>query len=217
MDRSSRSSAVAPSGARDWWLRTVLVLQAPRAVFLALRDDTADAAADRAEPVLLVILLAGIATVLSTGTAGRLLDDSDYDGVVVAIWAFLGGALYGIAGYWLFGALLHGGVRALGSRGSYRRTRHLLAFAAVPVALSLVLLPVKLALYGADLFHRGGSDSGSGGEAFGVLSLAFLAWAVALLFVGVRAVHGWTSGRSAAAVALALALPVAISLAAASL
>jgi hypothetical protein len=216
MDRSLASSP-APGAGRDWWLRTALVLQAPRSVFQALRDDTGAAAAERAEPVLLVILLAGIAGVLSTGTAGRLLDDPDYDGITVAIWSFLGGGLYGIAAYWLLGGLLHGSVRALGSRGSYRRTRHLLAFAAVPLALSLVAELVKLAVFGADVFHRGGADSGAGGEAFAVLGLLFVGWSAALLLVGVRTVHGWTWARSAAAVAIALAVPAAISVAAASL
>ena len=61
------------TAAREWWLRTTLVLQAPRAVFVALRDDSNDAS-DRAEPVLLIVWLAGMASVLSTATAGRLMD-----------------------------------------------------------------------------------------------------------------------------------------------
>ncbi len=149
---------------RDWWLRTLLVLQAPRAVFAALRDDSAEAAADRSEPVLAIIFLAGIAGVLATRTAGRLMDDSDYDAILVAVWAFIAGSLYGATAYWLIGWLVHRGARALGSAGSYRRARHLVAFAAVPIALSLVLLPVKLALYGADIFRSGGADAGTGGQ-----------------------------------------------------
>ena len=43
---------------RDWWLRTLLVLQRPRPVFVALRDDTREAAGDRSEQVLLIVLLA---------------------------------------------------------------------------------------------------------------------------------------------------------------
>ena len=31
---------------REWWLRTLLVLQAPRPVFVALRDDTAESASE---------------------------------------------------------------------------------------------------------------------------------------------------------------------------
>ena len=57
---------------REWWLRTVLVLHSPRAVFVALRDDDPEAAAQRSEPVLLIVLLAGIAFVLSTHAAGRV-------------------------------------------------------------------------------------------------------------------------------------------------
>jgi hypothetical protein len=205
------------SPVRQWWLRTVLVLSAPRAVFLALRDDSEEEASARAEPVLLVVWLAGIASVLSTSTAGHLMDDHDYDGLLVAVWAFLAGGLYGCFAYWAFGGALHGGVRALGSDGRYRRSRHLLAFALVPVALSLVLWPVKIALYGDDLFHRGGSDAHAGGIAFGAVSAVFLAWALVLLAIGVRAVHGWTWPRSAAAIVLAAVLPLLLLLALSSL
>ena len=75
----------------------------------------------------------------------------------------------------------------------------MLAFAAVPVALSLVVWPVKLALYGEDVFRTGGSDSGAGAHVFTVLWLVFLAWAVVLLVIGVRAVHGWSWSRSVGA------------------
>ena len=34
---------------RDWWLRALLVLQRPRPVFVALRDDSKESLADRAE------------------------------------------------------------------------------------------------------------------------------------------------------------------------
>jgi len=130
---------------RDWWLRTLLVLQRPRPVFVALRDDTKQAAGDRAEQVLLIVWLAGIAGVLTTGAAATLMDNGDVDGILIPIWAFIFGGIYGVFAYFAVGALLYGSVRALGSQGSYRRARHVLAFAAVPVALSLVLWPVKLA------------------------------------------------------------------------
>ena len=200
---------------RDWWLRTLLVLQRPRPVFVALRDDSKKSLADRSEPVLAIVLLSGIAGVLSTRTASRLMDDASYDGLLVAVWTFILGSLYGLFGYFAFGAVLHGGARALGSQGSYRRSRHVLAFAAVPVALSLVLWPVKLAVYGEALFRSGGSDHGAGIFIFVLLEFAFLLWAAVLLVVGVRAVHGWTWGRAAAACALAIAAPVVIALVAA--
>jgi hypothetical protein len=198
---------------RDWWLRTLLVLQRPRPVFVALRDDSKESMSDRAEPVLLVILLAGIAGVLSTRSAGQLMDDGDYDNLLVAVWAFLAGGVYGIFGYFAFGAILHGGGRALGSQGTYRRARHVLAFAATPIALSLVLWPIKLAVYGDALFRSGGSDHTPGMRVFDALELAFLLWAAALLVIGVRGVHGWTWSRAAAACALAVVLPTLVGIA----
>lgn len=195
---------------RDWWLRTLLVLQRPRPVFVALRDDTKETSADMAEPILLVVILAGIAGVLTTGTAARLMDDSSFDAGLTAIWAFLFGSIYGTFGYFVVGALLHGAVKAFGSLGSYRRSRHVLAFAAVPMALSLVLLwPVKLSLYGSAWFRTGGGDTGSGGGVFDLLTYLFFLWALVLLVIGVRSVHGWPWTRALAATVLALAAPVA--------
>jgi hypothetical protein len=202
---------------RDWWLRTLLVLQRPRPVFVALRETSSDSLADRSEPVLAIILLAGIAGVLSTSTASHLLDDNDYDTVNLLIWTFISGGIYGTAAYWILGALLQGGSRALGSQGTYRRSRHVLAFAAVPIALSLVVWPVRLALYGEDVFRRGGRDSGGGAHVFTALTVGFALWAVALLVVGVRSVLVWTWSRAAGACALGVARPIAIGLAATSL
>ena len=92
---------------REWWLRTVLVLSAPRAVFVALRDDSNEEAAQRAEPVLLIVLLAGMAFVLSTHAAATLMDrPNGYDGLLVAVWAFLAGALYGGVAYLVLGGVL---------------------------------------------------------------------------------------------------------------
>jgi hypothetical protein len=199
---------------RDWWLRTLLVLQRPRPVFVALRDDSREALGDRAEPVLAIVLLAGIAGVLSSAQAGRLMDQPDaYDNLLVAVWTFIAGSLYGGVAYFVLGALLHGGARALGSQGTYRRSRHVLAFAAVPVALSLIVWPVKLALYGDDVFRSGGHDGGTGGHVFTALLLGFVAWSAVLLVAGVRAVHGWTWGRALAACAVAIAAPAFVALA----
>ena len=197
---------------RDWWLRTLLVLQRPRPVFVALRDDCKQSLGDRSEPVLAIVLLAGIAGVLATGTAGRLLEDNDYDGLLVAVWAFIAGGVYGAFGYFAIGGLLYAGCKALGSQGTYRRARHVLAFACVPIALSLVLWPVKLAVFGEDVFRRGGSDAGVGGDVFALLTLAFVAWAAVLLVIGVRAVHGWRWGRALLASSLALGTPLIVAL-----
>lgn len=186
---------------RDWWLRTLLVLQRPRPVFVALRDDSKEASGDLAEPVLLVVWLSGIVAVLAG--AATYLNDGSRDGVDLALWAFLGGGIVGAFAYFVLGGCLHGAVRLLGSQGSYRRSRHVIAFASVPVALSLVVLwPVKLALYGEDWFRTGGRDTGAGGGVFDLLTYAFVLWGLWLVVVGVRAVHGWSWWRALGATAL---------------
>jgi len=165
----------------EWWLRTLLAVQAPRPVFAALRDDTSEAAADRAEPVLLIVLLAGIAIAFSSSAS------TGYHGLILLVWLFLAGGITGAAAYWIFGAILYVAVRALGSLGSYRRARHVLAYASVPVALSVVLMPV-------------------GRGAFAWIVPAFVAWMAVLLVIGVRAVHGWTWPRAVAGAAPPLAV-----------
>ena len=99
---------------RDWWLRTLLVLQRPRPVFVALRDDDPDAVAERAEPVLLIVWLAGIAAVLADATT--YLDDATRDGVDLAIYVFAAGGISGAFAYFVVGWLLYRVTRALGSR-----------------------------------------------------------------------------------------------------
>ena len=200
---------------RAWWLRLAAVLVSPQPVFAALRDDSDEAAEARQEQMLLLVLLAGVAGVLFTSSAGSLLDDPARDGLIVAVWAFLGGGLYGAAVFWLGGALLYAALNALGSQGSYRRARHLLALAAAPVALSLLLLwPVKIAIYGGDLFRSGGSDDAAGGTVFAWLGYGVFVWTAVLLVVGIRAVHGWTWPRATVAAAAAAAIPVLAVLAA---
>jgi hypothetical protein len=191
---------------REWLLRALLVLQRPRAVFAALRDDDDEAAQARQEPVIALVILAGIGGVLATSVAGTLMDDPELDGLLVAVWAFLGGAVYGLVAYWLLGAFLFGAAQAFGALGTYRRARHVVAFAAAPLALALLVLwPIGIAAFGSDLFRTGGADDGTGGDLFALAQAAFAAWSVVLLAIGVRAVHGWTRLRSTATTALALA------------
>jgi hypothetical protein len=159
----------------------LLVLQAPRPVFIALRDDSKDDAADLAEPVLLIVLLAGVALALASNAS------HGFHGLILPVWLFLAGGITGVAAYWGFGAILYGAVRLLGSQGSYRRARHVLAYACVPLALSLVVSPI-------------------GRDRFAWVFLVFVAWSALLLVIGVRAVHGWTWPRATAAIVPALAL-----------
>jgi Yip1-like protein len=205
-------TAEAPSTAsleRDWWLRLALVFQSPRTVFAWLRDDTDEAAQARQEPVLLTGFLAGLAGVLSTNAIGHALDDFGLDGVDLAVSVFLAGLVYGLAGYFAFGALVYLGEQLAGSLGSYRRSRHLLAFACAPLALSILVWPVRLALYGEDNFRSGGSDSGTGAAVFEGIEVAVIVWCVALLALGIKEANGWTWPRALAATAVPALVPAA--------
>ena len=183
-------SARAASSAADelvWLQRALFVLVRPSEVLALMRDDSEAAARARSEAVLALVWLSGIASVLWTPSYGRLQEDVANDNLNVAVIAFIGGGLYGALVYFLGGLVLYALMRVAGGV-TYRQARHLLAFASAPVALSLFLVfPVRLAVYGDDIFQRGGADHGAGNAAFVVVELAFVAWALALLVLGVRA------------------------------
>ncbi len=182
-------NARAASSAGDelvWLQRALFVLVRPREVLALMRDDSEAAARARSEAVLALVWLSGIASVLWAPTYGHLQDDVANDALNVAVIAFIGGGIYGALVYFLGGLVLYALTRVAGGI-TYRQVRHVLAFAFSPVALSLfVVWPVRLAVYGEDVFRRGGSDHGAGNAAFVVIELAFVAWALALLVLGLR-------------------------------
>ena len=173
-----------------WLQRAVFVLVRPGEVFQAMRDDSDPSARARSEAVLALVILSGISTVLWTPVAGTVMDVRGAhasDGLDVALWAFLVGGLYGTVFYFLGGLVLYALTRVVGGI-TFRQARHLLAFASAPVALSLFLvLPVRLAVYGDDVFRGGGADHGVGNTLFVTIELAFVAWALWLLVTGLRA------------------------------
>jgi hypothetical protein len=193
------NAAAEPSRSlqKEWWLRALAIFQSPRSVFLALRDDSDEAAEARQEPVLAIVVLAGIAGVLTTSLAGALLDDSRYDGWSIAVWAFLGGIFYGTLVYWLGGLLVHGLAALLRTGSSYRQARHVVGFAAAPLALSLLLVwPVRIAIYGDDLFRTGGSDTGTGDRIFDGLIFASYVWTFGLVALGLLELRKRSSSSS---------------------
>ena len=196
---------------RAWWLRVPAVMLSPRPVFFALREDDPEDVVARSEPVLLLVWLAGAASVLASPTAGGLLDNPDYDAAVFAVWTFIAGGIYGAVGYFVLGFALYFGALLLGSEGSFQRERQIVAFAAVPLALSfLLVLPLRLALFGGDTFQAGGADEGVGEAVLLALQLGFAGWSTALVVVGVRVVHGWSWPRALGAVGAGVALLAAI-------
>jgi hypothetical protein len=204
---TARASALE----RSWWLRAPAVLVAPRAVFVSLRDDSDEALEARQEALIAIIGFAGFAAVLGTPVARHLLNDASFSVTLIPVWVFFGGAVYALAAYWGGGALLYGAARRFGGLGSFRRARSVLALSAAPLALALFTLwPVRIAVYGQNLFRTGGTDWGPGDRAFGGLLYFAFAWSAILLVIGVRTVHGWSWGRSLATVGLAAALPALI-------
>ena len=211
---ASVDTARASALERSWWLRAPAVLVAPRAVFVSLRDDSDEAVERRQEPLTAIIGLAGFAGVLGTSVARHLLNDPSTSLSLIPVWVFFGGAVYAFAAYWLGGGLLHGAARRFGGVGTYRRARSVLALSAMPLALTLLTLwPIRIAVYGQNLFRTGGTDWGPGDRTFGGLLYLAFAWSAVLLVIGVRSVHGWSWGRSLATVGLAAALPAVIVLA----
>ncbi|HZC31014.1 MAG TPA: Yip1 family protein, partial [Gaiellaceae bacterium] len=193
---------------RSWWRRAPAVLVAPRAVFASLREEAEKEVEARQEPLIAIVGLAGISAVLGTPVARQLLNDASFSVSLIPVWAFLGGAAYAVGVYWLGGGLLYGAARRFGGLGSYLRARSVVALASAPLALALFTLwPIRIAIYGQDLFRTGGDDWGPGDRTFGGLLYFAFAWSAILLVIGVRSVHGWSWGRSLATVGLAAALP----------
>jgi hypothetical protein len=88
---ASADPARTPALERSWWLRAPAVLVAPRAVFVSLRDESAEAIEARQEPLAAIIGLAGIAGMLGSPVARTLLNDPSMSESLVPVWAFLGG------------------------------------------------------------------------------------------------------------------------------
>lgn len=184
---ASEREPAADLALRRWWRLLPLVLTSPTRVFRALREDDEDDVAARQEPILLIVLLAGMAGAVITPTWGTLLDDSSVDGLVVAVLTFIGGGAAGAVVYAILGVSLWIGIRGAGSLEPTRLVRQVAAFSALPIALSiLVTLPIGLIAFGSDYFRSGGSDDGTGRDVVLGIGLAFVAWSVVLLGLGLR-------------------------------
>lgn len=187
-DRIGAERAVAgEAAARAWWRRVPRVVTAPRSVFAALAEtDDTDVDA-RSEPVLAITILAGMACILLTPAWGTVMDDPTVDALVLVVVTFIGGLFYGAAGYFLLGLALWLGARAVGVDSPFKIARQIVAFAALPLALALVVLVPAIAIgFGNDWFRTGGSDEGTGRVVVTALGLAFVAWSTVLVALGLR-------------------------------
>jgi hypothetical protein len=172
---------------RQWWRRVPCLLTHPHGVFVALREDDEVDVDARSEPILAIVLVAGMAGILLTPTWGTLLDDESLDWMVLAVVTFIGGLFYGTAGYFLLGLVVWIGGRAVGLETRARAARQLVGFAALPFGLSIVVtVPAILLAFGTDWFRTGGSDDGTGRAVVVSLGLALALWSLGLLAIGLR-------------------------------
>ena len=185
-DAARSGSDAAQVRVRQWWRRVPRLLTRPREVFVALRDDDEVDVDARSEPILAIVIVAGMAGILLTPAWGTLLDEESLDWMVLAVVTFIGGLVYGAVGYFLLGVVVWLGARAVGLESRGRKARQLVGFTALPFALSIVVtVPAILLAFGYDWFRTGGSDGG--GRAVVVsLGVAFALWSLGLLALGMR-------------------------------
>jgi hypothetical protein len=206
-------SDAAQARVRAWWRLLPQVLTRPSAVFEALRDDDEADVDARSEPILLIVLLAGAAGILLTPAWASLLDEESLDWLVLVVVTFIGALFYGTAGYFLLGVAVLLGARGVGLDTRARPARQLVAFAALPFALSL--FPTVAAIvfgFGYDWFRTGGSDDGTGRIVVLGVALALALWSIGLVAVGLRTTFGlpWRGVIGALALAAVLLAAIAV-------
>ena len=191
---------------REWWARLPRLLYAPAGVFAELRDESREAADARQEPLVAIAFLAGIAMFIGIVALEPPYDrySFDFSAFNLTFETILGGALVAISNFWLGGALVYLGARGFGAETGYRLARHIAGLATAPFVLALVLaVPVRLGLYGTDLFKATGSDDGAGGNVFVAIDVVALVWTLVLVVIGIRQTQRWAWSRSAAAFGIA--------------
>ena len=206
-----RGSDDAQARVRVWWRLVPRVLVRPREVFTALREDDETDVDARSEPILAIVIIAGMAAMLLTPAWGRLLDEESLDWIVLAVVTFIGGLLYGAFGYFLLGFVVWLGARGVGVDTPARLVRQVVAFAALPFALSiLITVPAIVLAFGTDWFRTGGADDGVGHAIVVAVGLACATWSVGLLAIGLRTTFELPWRGVVGALALAVVLVAAL-------
>ena len=186
-DEALSGSDEAQAHVRRWWRLVPRILTRPTEVFVALRDDEDVDVDARSEPILAIVIVAGMAGILLTPAWATLIDEESLDWIVIAVITFIGGLFYGAAGYFLLGLVVWLGARAVGLEAPSRTARQVVGFAALPFALSFVVtVPAVLVAFGYDWFHTGGSDDGTGRIVVLSIATALALWSLGLLALGLR-------------------------------
>lgn len=125
-------------------------------------------------------------------------------------FAFMTGLVLGPLSAVFLTLLHHGVVRMLGSPRKMKQTYAMLAYACVPVVLSmLILLPIELMTFGMFLFTANPNPAVIKPASFYILiSLDALCalWTIILAVKGTRIVHSFTVPRAILAVGIVLAM-----------
>ncbi len=209
-DEALSGSDEAQAHVRRWWRLVPRTLTRPTDVFLALRDDEDVDVDARSEPILAIVIVAGMAGILLTPAWATLIDDESLDWIVIAVITFIGGLFYGAAGYFLLGLVVWLGARAVGLEAPSRTARQVVGFAALPFALSFVVtVPAVLVAFGYDWFHTGGSDDGTGRVVVLSIAIALALWSLGLLALGLRTTFELPWRGVAGALALAAVIVAA--------
>ena len=200
----------AQAHVRRWWRLVPRILTHPTEVFVALRDDDEVDVDARSEPILAIVIIAGMAGILLTPAWATLIDEESLDWVVIAVDHLHRRAV--LRG----GGLLPARPRRVArrarrrSRGPSRTARQVVGFAALPFALSfLVTVPAVLVAFGYDWFRTGGSDDGTGRVVVLSIGLAFALWSLGLLALGLRTTFELPWRGVAGALALAAVIVAA--------
>jgi Yip1 domain len=190
---------------REWWARLPRLLHAPTQVFAELRDESVEAADARQEPLVAVGFLAGIGIFFASFALEQPYDRyRELSALSLTVETIIGGALVGLSLFWVGGAIVYLGTRGLGALSGYRLARHIVGLAGAPFILVLVFaVPVRIGLYGFDLFRAGGSDGGAGADVFIAVDALAAAWTLVLTLIGIRTTQRWSWGRAAAALGVA--------------
>jgi hypothetical protein len=209
---SLSSQAAIDALEREWWARLPRLFYAPASVFAELRDESDEAGDARQEPLTALVFLTGIAMFLGLFALEQPYAHlADLSALTLTVEMIFGGAAVALTNFWVGGAVVYLGMRGLGAMSGYRLGRHLAGLATAPFLLVLLfVVPVRLGLYGMDLFRNGGSDTGAGRDVFVTIDGIALAWTLVLVLIGIRQTQRWSWGRSAGALGVGVLFAILI-------
>src|SRR5262249_22659418 len=81
----STDTASRPALERNWWLRAVTALVAPRPIFASLRDESTEAVEARQEILAAIAVLAAISVALASHTFRQILNAGGVSPLVIAV------------------------------------------------------------------------------------------------------------------------------------